>query len=198
MLHSCLHSVKSVNPEHCAAYVRRHADILRGFFTGMRSPPATAPCHPPILSQRISLTLPFREHYGAVDLFHPHAAHPLRARVRRHHRRNGAGRDTQPAFGGPKTKEIDQQWLAGTTLLARNRRPHRRVQDRRGLPGARHRPTVRTQAESLAHGQRNAIQILQSKYLTVLGGRIRTADLDSLDTRPKPLLPGTRGMGRKV
>jgi len=81
-----------------------------------------------------------------------------------------------------RTKEIDQQWLAGTALLAEiaDRIAEYRIAE--GYRALATDPTVRTQAESLAHGQRNAIQILQSTYLTVLGGRIRTADLDSLDT----------------
>jgi diguanylate cyclase (GGDEF)-like protein len=81
-----------------------------------------------------------------------------------------------------RTKEIDQKWLTGTALLAEigDRIAEYRIAE--GYRALATEPKVRAQAELLADGHRNAIQSLQSKYLALLGGRIRTADLDSLDT----------------
>jgi diguanylate cyclase (GGDEF)-like protein len=81
-----------------------------------------------------------------------------------------------------RTKEIDQQWLAGTALLAEiaDRIAEYRIAE--GYRALATEPKVRAQAELLADRHRNAIQSLQSEYLTLLGGRIRTADLDSFDS----------------
>jgi diguanylate cyclase (GGDEF)-like protein len=78
-----------------------------------------------------------------------------------------------------RTKEIDQQWLAGTALMAEisDRIAEYRIAE--GYRALATEPRVRAQAELLADGHRDAIQTLQRKYLVLLGGQIRSADLES-------------------
>jgi diguanylate cyclase (GGDEF)-like protein len=78
-----------------------------------------------------------------------------------------------------RTKEIDQQWLAGTALMAEiaDRIAEYRIAE--GYRALATEPRVRAQAELLADRHRDAIQILQSKYLALLGGQTRSADLES-------------------
>jgi diguanylate cyclase (GGDEF)-like protein len=78
-----------------------------------------------------------------------------------------------------KTREIDQQWLTGTAMLAElaDRLAEYRIAE--GYRALAPNPKMRAQAELLANDHRRAIETLQTEYIRLLGGQIQATDLNS-------------------